>query len=173
MRAKIILGLFLLTLLFGAGKGKDFIVEGMKPLYVDKNTAHLISFNGAQPLNKTGKIYIYGEYVFINEQYKGIHVIDNHDKTNPQNVAFFSIPGNIDLAIKNGFIYADNYNDLVVIDINTLATPVLVKRLPNVYSNITQMYPEDTYGYFECVDTSRGYVTGWIKQTLVNPKCRR
>ena len=33
-----------------------------------------------QPLETSGKIYAYGDYIFVNEPYKGVHVIDN---TNP------------------------------------------------------------------------------------------
>ena len=31
----------------------------------------------AQAMHNTGKIYTYGNYVFINEKYEGLHIIDN------------------------------------------------------------------------------------------------
>src|SRR5580765_5476223 len=51
-------------------------------------------------LENTGKIYIYGHYIFLNEISKGIHIIDNRDPSHPKNLSFINIPGNEDLAVK-------------------------------------------------------------------------
>ena len=64
-----------------------------------------------------GKIYFKEGYIFINEELKGIHVIDNRNPENPQNIGFIEIPGNVDIAIKNNTLYADSYIDLGAIDI--------------------------------------------------------
>jgi hypothetical protein len=71
-----------------------------------------------QALHNTGKIYLRGAYVFVNEKYEGIHVIDNHDPANPRPVSFLRIPGNVDLAVRGNLLYADNGPDLVTIDIS-------------------------------------------------------
>ncbi|WP_375417620.1 LVIVD repeat-containing protein [uncultured Hymenobacter sp.] len=71
-----------------------------------------------QPMRQTGKIYVRGPYLFINEQYEGIHVIDNRNPALPHPVSFLRIPGNIDLAVKGNLLYADNGPDLVAIDIS-------------------------------------------------------
>lgn len=63
-----------------------------------------------------GKIYRKDSLLFINELYEGVHVYDNSDPRNPVNLGFISIPGNIDIAIKNQYIYADNAVDLVVLE---------------------------------------------------------
>ncbi len=67
-------------------------------------------------IKQAGKIYIYGSMLYINERYRGVHVFDNSDPTNPTAIAFLNIPGNIDIAIKNGVMYADNSVDLVSLD---------------------------------------------------------
>lgn len=61
-----------------------------------------------------GKIYRYDSLLFINEKFEGVHIYDNSDPSFPVNLGFISIPGNIDIAIKDGRIYADNAVDLVV-----------------------------------------------------------
>lgn len=63
-----------------------------------------------------GKIYRKDSLLFINELYEGVHVYNNSDPRNPVNLGFISIPGNIDIAIKNQYIYADNAVDLIVIE---------------------------------------------------------
>src|SRR5579875_1039905 len=64
-----------------------------------------------QQLAQTGKLSVYNNYIFLNEINKGIHVIDNSNPAAPKNIAFINIPGNIDLAIKDNYLYADSYSD--------------------------------------------------------------
>jgi hypothetical protein len=70
----------------------------------------------------SGKIYVYNDWLFVNERFEGIHVINNTDPTNPLPMHFIRIPGNIDVAYKNGRFYADQATDLLVLsyDGNTL-----------------------------------------------------
>ncbi|MAT54907.1 MAG: hypothetical protein CMN32_10550 [Saprospirales bacterium] len=72
-----------------------------------------------RPLQDPGQIYYYDDKIFINERREGIHVVDNSDPANPQNVSFIAIPGNEDLAIRNGILYANTYIDLLAIDLNS------------------------------------------------------
>ncbi|MCB0841810.1 MAG: hypothetical protein KDE26_00920 [Bacteroidetes bacterium] len=69
-------------------------------------------------LKTPGKMYFKDGFIFISEINRGIHVINNTDPNNPENVAFINIPGNHDLAIKGNVLYADSYIDLVTIDIS-------------------------------------------------------
>lgn len=92
-----------------------------------------IKSKAPQPVNSSGKIYLYGNYIFLNEPGKGIHVIDNSDASNPKNVSFINIPGNIDLAVKNNYLYADSYSDLVVFDISDPVHAVAKKFKNNVF----------------------------------------
>ena len=39
-------------------------------------------------MERTGKLYILGNYIFLNEIDKGIHIIDNAIPSSPKNVAF-------------------------------------------------------------------------------------
>jgi hypothetical protein len=84
----------------------------------------------SQALKNPGKIYIYGNYIFLNETDEGIHIIDNSKPAAPKNLAFIPIPGNVDLAVTGNTLYADSYSDLVTFDIsNPLA--VVAKKFNN------------------------------------------
>ena len=82
-----------------------------------------ITAEGPRNMRNPGKMYVYDHYLFINERQEGIHVIDNADPTNPQNIAFWKIPGNVDMAIKNNHLYADQYVDMLTIDISDIQSP--------------------------------------------------
>ena len=81
-----------------------------------------ISAESPRTLHKPGKIYAFGTYLFINELHEGIHVIDNTNPASPQNIAFWKIPGNVDMAIRGNHLYADQYVDLLTIDISEVQT---------------------------------------------------
>mgnify|MGYP005845891257 CR=1 FL=1 len=74
-----------------------------------------VSLMPPQPLQNTGKIYVKDNFIFVNERYRGVHVIDNTDPKNPENKGFIRVPGNIDLAVKGNFIYVDNAVDMVTL----------------------------------------------------------
>jgi hypothetical protein len=77
-----------------------------------------------QGLQNTGKLNVFGNYIFLNEVGKGIHVIDNTNPASPKNISFINIPNNIDLAVKGSYLYADSYSDIIVFDI---ANPVDIR----------------------------------------------
>ena len=152
---------------------EENLTEGYKPIYMDYNNVKNIA--SMRPVNmvNTGKIYLYLNYIFINERGRGVHVIDNSNPHNPRNIKFISIPGNYDISIRNNILYADNTTDLVAINITNLDSVFITKRIPNVYQSYSQMFPDFVNGYFECVDTTKGFVVGWYKTMLNNPKCFR
>ena len=72
----------------------------------------------SRALVSPGKIFIRGNYLFVNEVDKGVHIIDNSDPSHPVSVSFISIPGNLDVAVAGSYLYADMYGDLLTIDIS-------------------------------------------------------
>jgi len=86
-----------------------------------------------QELKQTGKLYVYGKYIFLNEVDKGIHVIDNGNPLSPRNISFIPIPGNVDLAVKGSYLYADSYSDMVVFDISSPTQVKAHKFINNVF----------------------------------------
>ena len=168
--------LCLLWLLFGCDPTMTDLSDrekwdGYKPVYMTPAEARDIRLLSARDLEKPGKIYVKDQYIFINEQSKGVHVIDNSNPSAPRSVAFINIPGNVDISIKGTILYADNFTDLVAIDISNLQNIRVTKRVENVYEQLN--YPDMTRVRFECADASKGVVVGWVKTESKNLKCYR
>ena len=72
-----------------------------------------------------GKIYVYGTLLLVNEINKGIHLIDNAHPTAPVQLGFISIQGNVDMAMEGQMLYADNYANLLTIDLTNVRQPQL------------------------------------------------
>lgn len=133
-----------------------------KPLYktADEVRAN-IRTNTPLSIEKPGKIFVRGQYIFLNEVDKGIHVIDNSNPSQPRNIAFIAIPGNMDMAVKGNILYADLYTDLVAIDI-TDPQHVVVKKI------VEGVFPHRYYGFSS--DTSK-IIASWEKRdTTVSEK---
>ena len=82
---------------------------------------------------ESGKIYAYGNYVFVNDKNKGVHIIDNTDPLNPTKISYINIPGNIDISVKNDMLYANSFTDLVVFDISNINLIKVKSRLKDVF----------------------------------------
>ena len=103
-----------------------------------------VGITKAQTPTKSGKIYIYNDYLFINEPNKGIHIYNNANPNNPVNITFLQIPGNIDLAVHNNILYADSYIDLLAFDISSINNIKLVKRTPEVFKQFLVQYAAES-----------------------------
>jgi hypothetical protein len=127
-----------------------------------------IKSNSPRQVENPGKINIRGNYIFLNETDKGIHVIDNTNPSQPQNIAFIDIPGNMDLAVKGNTLYADLYTDLVAIDISNPASVKLSKVIESVF-------PYRYWGNdFRGTNNSDQVITDWVKvDTTVTENCER
>lgn len=86
-------------------------------------------------LKQPGKIYYKSPYIYINERYKGVHVIDNTDPQLPRKLGFILAPGCIDMAVKDHYLYLDNSVDLVTVDLDTR----------QVTSRIEAVFPEPAH----------------------------
>jgi hypothetical protein len=150
----------------------DLVVMGLKPVYTNGDWKAITSMS-PQPLQNLGKFYYKDEMIFVSETRQGIHIIDNTNPENPQNVKFIAIPGVLDIAIKNNILYADNFTDLVALNIADLENIEVVNRVENLYPEHQNYYPANFEGYFECVDPEKGVVIGWEEVELRNPQCRR
>ncbi len=167
--------LLVAVLLFGCISDDEFApdftqesVNGFKPIYAEPQSLKL-GLESARNISLAGKIYSYGNLLLVNEVGSGIHVYDNVDPKNPVNKYFVSIPGNNDMAMKAGVLYADSYNDLLTLEVSK-DTVILLKRLEDVMGLLAGA-PSFSGVYFECVDESKGVVVGWEEAELNKPKC--
>jgi len=128
-------GLLLTFLLSGCFK--DHITHTYRlstPVYKSLNSVRTDMKSSAPvAFTTTGKISVLGNYIFLSEVGRGIHVIDNTNQSSPKNLAYISVPGNEDIAIKDNMLYADSYSDLVVLDISDPKNIKPKKFVDNVF----------------------------------------
>ena len=183
------LQLFLFSLLFSSCSlfEKEEIVEEdlvdvtyFVPVYeTTDQLAQKVSIDPPKDYAKAGKIVTYQQYIFINKPQEGIHVVDNSDPANPQNLHFISIPGSLDMSIIDDHLYSDMYSALVVFDISSITEPQLVEDFTvedvfyynpyitlDVVINTTEI---GQYTRYEPIDNSLGIVTGWRTEVRQEP----
>lgn len=115
------------------------------------------------PVNVTnaGKLFIIGNYIFLNEKNKGIHVIDNTNPASPINKSFINIPGCYDMAVIDNTLYADCYTDLLTLDISDVNNIVLKNYFDDIFSD-----KRNINGY---VTNAGTVVVDWIvKDTVID-----
>jgi len=122
------------------------------------------------PMQESGKIYAYKNYIFVNDVNRGLHILDNTDPAAPQNIAFIKLEGNYDISIKDDRLYADSYGDLVVMDISDINNISFVTRMENaIYQEFwctvgfDVEWPEGQVDVFDYTDfdSSTDAITGW------------
>jgi hypothetical protein len=137
---------------------KDTVQESYsfyRPVYQTKESIkNGIKNLPAEDIQQPGKIVLKGNYLFLNDIDRGIHIIDLSDPTNPKKLSFIDIPGSIDLAVNGNYLYADCYTDLVTLDI-TDPQNVTVKQF------INGVFPHRYYGNF-LADTTQ-VIRKWVK----------
>lgn len=130
------------------------------PVYKAKTEVlNSVKGDAPRPLKNTGKLFLLGNYIFVNELHKGVHVIDNSNPAAPKNISFIHIPGNVDIAVKNNTLFADIYTDVLAIDISAPQNIRLKKVVPDVF-------PEKSYNGF-AYDSSK-YIIDWTKKQTTN-----
>ena len=143
-------------------------------MYSSSADLYLIQNKPARTVTNAGKIYVKDNYIFQNEIGEGIHILNNTNPANTIRSGFISIKGSQEIAIKGNYLYSNNFNDLVVVDISDINNVKEAGRVKNIfYNNNYQLAPPVAGGaYFECVDNSKGIVINWIQDSINNPKCR-
>lgn len=168
MKTKIVLGIFILfafSLLGGCCSVRTVEYTGQvyTPVYKDLNEVrNSVKVSAPRQLNNPGKIYVYGQYLLINERKEGIHVIDNSTPTAPNNIAFIEIPGNGDMAVRSNILYADSYIDLIAIDISNPNSAFITKRVEGIFPNLLDI---DNMGGH--VDPEKGLLVDYIIKDTV------
>ncbi len=112
-----------------------------------------------EEIRQPGKIFIKGNFLFLNEYNRGVHVIDFSDPAHPVKKGFIHIPGNVDIAVRGNYLYADCYTDLMCIDISDPANV----RLAHFQEGV---FPHRIYEAGYMVDTSM-VITDWVRVDTV------
>ncbi len=150
-----------------------------------------VSFDTLQPLKNIGKVISTEKILLIGELNKGIHVFDNRTPANPIKMFFIQIPANIDFIYRDNFIIADNGNDLISINVKVIDEVIDNKRnvselkklnLSSIFEVISRkeklfrfpQFPSERNIFYECPDTTAGFVVEWEKTGLkTQPNCYR
>ena len=115
-----------------------------------------------KPILNVGKIYAYQNYIFINEKFKGVHVINNSNPSSPQVVAFINIPGNEDISIKDDVLYADSAIDLVVFNISDISAITEIERLEDVFNVYDYQIPIEAQATdLSSFNSETDVIVGW------------
>ena len=160
--------LLLLPVIFLSSCLKDKCTQTytlFRPVYKTKQEVYAsIKSNPARAIVNPGKITLFGTTIFLNEIDKGIHVIDNSNPSQPKNLSFIELPGNVDLAVKGNRLYADLFSDLVTLDISN-PQQVQVKNIKE------KVFPERAFaGGFS--PESNLVIVDWMKKdTTVTVSC--
>lgn len=99
----------------------------------------------SRSINKNGKIIVYGDYLVINEPKKGLHIYNNAVTTAPEPIGFIAIPGNTEAVVKNGFLIANNYTDLITFSLSN-GDFVELSRATNTLGLKVAIEDYDRYG---------------------------
>jgi len=156
----IIFSVIALAMVTGCRDKITEIFVANSPVYMSYDDLRLaVKQKAAAELVNPGKIYFKDDYLFIVEEMKGIHVINNSDPANPVNETFIEIPGNVDLAVKGNILYADSYVDLVAIDVSDLSNIHEVGRVEDVLPYTLPPYDDDYP--LASIDEDDGVVIDW------------
>lgn len=144
----------------GCGNTQTRTYTRWTPVYISlADFRSSVKTESAQDLKSPGKIYVKGQYLFINEKEKGIHIFDNSNPSQPQNLAFINIPGNGDMAVKGNILYADSYIDMLAFDISDISNIHEVKRIQSIFPNCL-------FQHGMWVDTTKGIAIEWKQETI-------
>lgn len=150
------------------------IVDTYVPVYAEEGDDALkIATFAARPTAKAGKIFVMGNRLFQVEEDSGIHIIDYSDRAHPVKTGFLNVPGCKEVSLRGSNVYTNNFEDLVVLDLN--AQDIKVKsRIPNVFPELRYPppFPPANVSYYECPDYTKGRVVRWEVKKVNNPKCR-
>jgi hypothetical protein len=115
-----------------------------------------------RPIEQAGKIYVYNDYIFVSDAFKGVHIIDNTTPASPKAKGYLKIPANEDISIKDNFLYADSATDLLVFDISDMNAISLKERLEDVFDIYDFRIPvEAEIVDYNGVDYQTDIIVGW------------
>ena len=142
-------------------KYKNKEVYANVPVYMDyesfRNSFDFLE--GTVPVENPGNIFIHNQYTFVCDEDKGIHIIDNSDRTNPHFIGFMKIIGVSQVAVRENTLYANSFIDLVTIDISNINAPELIDRDQEVFTYTTPI-SDDKYPIAD-IHKNKGVVVDW------------
>ncbi len=146
-------------------------VYGWSPVFEPIAPYKLITTTLKRGTTNAGKIYVYGNYILQVETGEGIHVIDNSDPNAPIKIGFIQVKACGEVEVKDGYIYTNNFNDLVTLQYNFSNNSVKeISRLPGMLQNLNTNYQKADppgRGYYRCDIPADSVVKSWVMDSIV------
>lgn len=144
-------------------------VWGYKPVYGIETIAKSILYTPVpKPVVNGGNIYAFQNYFFQIETGYGIHVFDNTNPATASRVGFITVKGCSQISIKDGKLYTNSYDDLVVLDFSNLNNIHEYSRLRGVFTEYRYGSPiaqPPASGYYQCPSYD-SLVVGWVRDSV-------
>jgi len=143
MKSKIVILLGMLIAVFIISSCEDKIESTMsyikyEPVYkTAEEIRDELTILPPVPATQSGRIYLYDNYILLNDPGKGIHIIDNTNPKSPKKVSFVNIPGNYNMSIRNDVLYVDSYMDLVALQFKDPESIEEIGRIKNIFEGIS------------------------------------
>ncbi len=144
--------------------GRDYY-GGEVPLLMKRS-----AFEGAiktmesRDLERTSRISFKDDYIYIVELYEGIHVINNVNPQAPKTEYFISIPGCVDMAIKNAELFARSAEDLVAIDISDISNVKEITRVKETFPELTNRNGNLPYRFSKKERPDDTVIVNWTEE---------
>ncbi len=145
-------------------------VNGQRPVYAREDAYDIFS-DVPRAIQNGIAVFEEDDLLFTIDVDLGIHVADNSNPSSPQRLVFIQIPGVRTGEASGDRLFANNFEDLLSIDISDINNVSVVSRQENFYE-APPAFPPSYSGFFECYDASRGPLLGWEQANLVRPQCR-
>lgn len=170
LRNRLLLSGLLCMVALAFNSCRDKIIETVTytanvPIYKTKTLVRAgIQSTAAKQIEAAGKIHIRGKYIYLVDRYEGVHVIDNTSPAAPINAGYIAVPGVVDIASSGNILYADNYMDMVAIDITDPLNVSAVGRVNDVFEPI--LPPTGNNLPVADLDERKGIIVGWKVETV-------
>ncbi len=107
-----------------------------------------VKLGEARPIVSPGKMWLYNNLIFLVEQYKGIHIIDNSNPAATKTIAFIQVDGCTEITMKGDILYANNAVDMIGIKSTDFTSINVITRHRNMLPIIASPEPwGDSYFY--------------------------
>jgi hypothetical protein len=146
----------------GCLKDTQFVTYKLYTPIVEKMQTVLqqVKITTATAVKNAGKMVLLGNTIYLVENEKGVHIINNSNPKNPAVTGFIQIPGCVDIAIKGTTMYADCYTDLIAIDLSSNSATIA-----NIQHDV---FKNKRMSSWQLIADSGYAITGWnVKDSIV------
>lgn len=139
-----------------------------KPVLMDRASLEKsVIWQPPVDIKSPAKIYYKDNYILISEHFKGVHIVDNTNPKNPVIKGYISVPGCVDMSMKENILYVDNAVDLVAIDMSKIGIgQIEVKK--RIKETFPELVPPDglsiPYRYSKGNRPQNSVIVNWVKK---------